>query len=64
MRSLKQQLRRHASALLGVFACAFGRRAGSAPTHFDALQHVIGIAVRRTCENQIRSVYELFQLRF
>ena len=46
MRSLKQQLRCHASDLLGVVACVLGRPAVSAPTHFDALQYVIGIAVR------------------
>jgi hypothetical protein len=39
-RSLKHQLRCRRSDLLGVVAC---RRAGSAPTHFDALQHVIEV---------------------
>ena len=43
---LKQQLRCHTSDLLGVVACALDRRAVSAPTDLDALQHVIGIAVR------------------
>jgi len=46
MRSLRQQLRCHASDLLGVFARALVRQTRPGPTHFDALQHVFEIAVR------------------